>query len=142
MAVSPRNGPGFKNQSYEIQGNPCNHCGGHAFWMRKGALPAAKKAAAAAKSAAAAASAAKKRKVAVDSSSDSDGADELVQDSDKGSELESDNRATVTDHSQKVKGKPPRKSAVIPRCDFIFVLRGRGQSQSHNLSCSCAGEAF
>ena len=33
MAASPRNGPGtcFKTQSYEIQGNPCNHCGGHAF---------------------------------------------------------------------------------------------------------------
>ena len=83
-------------------------------------LPAAKKAAAAAKGAAAAASAAKKRKVAADSSSDSDGDNELI--SDKGSELGSDDQTTVTDHSRKVKGETPRKSAVIPHCDFIFVL--------------------
>ena len=88
--------------------------------MVKGAVALAKKAAAAAKGAAAAASAAKKRKVAADSSSDSDGDYELI--SDKGSELGSDDQTTVTDHSRKVKGKTPRKSAVIPRCDFIFVL--------------------
>ena len=99
--------------------------------MAKGALPAAKKAAAAAKSAPAAASAAKKRKVAADSSSDSDGANELDHDSDKGSELESDDQTTVTDHSQKVKGKTPRKSAVIPRCDFNFcIARARSKPKS------------
>ena len=96
--------------------------------MMKGALTAAKKAAAAAKGAAAAASAAKKRKLAADSSSDSDGADELVEDSDKGSELGSDDQTTVTDHSRKVKTKKPRKSEVIPRCDFIFVLLSKPKS--------------
>ena len=90
--------------------------------MAKGAIAVAKKAAAAAKGAAAAATAAKKRKAAADSSSGSDGADELVEDSDKGSELGSDDQTTVTDHSRKVKGKTPRKSAVIPHYDFIFVL--------------------
>ena len=96
--------------------------------MTKGALPAAKKAAAAAaKGAAAAASAAKKkRKLAADSSSDSDGEDELI--SDKGSELGSDDQTTVTEESRKVKGKTPRKSAVIPRCDFIFVLLSKPNS--------------
>ena len=130
MAASPRNGPGtcFKTQSYEIQGNPCNHCGGHAFWMTKGALAAAKKvaaSAAAAKSAAAAA-VAKKRKTVADTSSDSDGDDELV--SNTGSELGPDDQTTVTDESLKVKGKTPRKSAVIPRCDFIFVLLSKPKS--------------
>jgi hypothetical protein len=57
MAASPQTGPGtcFKNQNYEIQGNPCNHCGCHAFWMakvekRKGTMAQAKKFAAAAAS--------------------------------------------------------------------------------------------
>ena len=84
MAASPRNGPGtcFKTQSYKIQDNPCNHCGGHAFEMARDAVALAKKAATAARGAAAAsaaaASAAPKRKAAADSSSGSDGSDELV----------------------------------------------------------------
>jgi hypothetical protein len=92
--------------------------------MKKGAMSAAKKAAAAAKGAAAAASAAKKRKA--DSSSESDGDDELV--TNDGSELGSDDQPTGTDESRKVKGKTPRKSAVIPRCYFIFVLLSKPKS--------------
>ena len=110
-------------QSYEI---PCNHCGGHAFWMVRGAVPAAKKAAAAAKSAAAAAT--KKRKATADNSSGSDSADELVDNSENGTEHGSDDQTTVTDHSRKVKTKKPRKSEVIPRCDFIFVLLSKPKS--------------
>ena len=91
--------------------------------MTKGALAVAKKAAAAARAAAAAATAAKKKKAAAVSSSGSDGADELVEDSDKGTELGSDDQTTVTDHSRKVKKKTPRKSAVIPRCDFAVKAK-------------------
>ena len=94
--------------------------------MKKGAIALAKKAAAAAKGAAAAASAAKKRKVQADSSSDSDGNDELV--SNNGSELGSDVQTLDAEESRKVKGKTARKSAVIPRCDFIFVLLSKPNS--------------
>ena len=99
--------------------------------MVKGAVALANKAAAAAKGAAVAAAAATaaklKRKAKADSSSGSDGSDELV-DSENGSELGSDDQTTVTDESRKVKGKTPRKSAVIPRCDFIFVLLSKPKS--------------
>ena len=132
MAASPRNGPGtcFKTQSYKIQDNPCNHCGGHAFVMARGAVALAKKAATAARgAAAAAASAAPKRKAAADSSSGSDGSDELVDNrSENSAEQGSDDQTTATDNSRKVKTKKPRKSAVIPRCDFIFVLLSKPKS--------------
>ena len=95
--------------------------------MVKGAVALAKKVAAAAKGAATAA--ARKRKAAADSSSGSDGAEELMDDSENGTEQGSDDQTTPTDNSRKVKKKKPRKSAVIPRCDFIFVLLSKPKSE-------------
>ena len=96
--------------------------------MARGAHALARKAATAAKSAAAA-SATPKRKAAADSSSGSDGSDELVDNhSENGTEHGSDDQTTAKDNSRKVKTKKPRKSAVIPRCDFIFVLLSKPKS--------------
>ena len=95
--------------------------------MARGAHALAKKAATAAKSAAAAA-ATPKRKAPADSSSGSDGSDELIGDSENGSEQGSDDQTTAKDNSRKVKTKKPRESAVIPRCDFIFVLLSKPKS--------------
>ena len=100
--------------------------------MVKGAVALANKAAAAAKGAAVAAAAATaaklKRKAKADSSSGSDGSDELIGDSENGSEQGSDDQTTAKDNSRKVKTKKPRESAVIPRCDFIFVLLSKPKS--------------
>ena len=48
--------------------------------------------------------------------------------SENGTEQGSDDQTTATDNSRKVKTKKPRKSAVIPRCDFIFVLLSKPKS--------------
>jgi hypothetical protein len=114
MAASPGAGPGacFKNQNYEIQGHPCNHCGGHAFWMvkekGKGVMAQAKRIAAAASSA----PRKKKQAPVVSTSSESDDDELNVQDD---SAHESNSQSTVTDHSHK-------KSEVITQRHICYAL--------------------